>query len=284
MGEIKYSPGDDPFDDDSPGFERDTTQSRDTLGQICTYATAHAAAQFRTHVFSFLLFPKYARLLKWDRAGVVVTEKISLRENPSVLAEFFWRFQNMSRAQRGHDDTIREISVANVLQAVPGALSLLEVSSEARFHLISFPEGRNFIISTPVYMGTGSPTGRSTRTFKALCMDTKKIFFLKDTWRVIGLVLFPEHEIYGKLAEARVPHVATLEAFHDIDGHMTHTHEFERETWVKFDGPSHFRNFRHYRIVLQEFARPIYLFRNVRELVQAFRDALEGKSSRSASG
>ena len=79
-------------------------------------------------------------------------------------------------------------------------------------------------------MGIASPTGRSTRTFKALCMQTKKIVFLKDTWRVISDGLLPEDQIYAKLAEVQVPHVATLEAFHNVDGQVTRTHEFQSES------------------------------------------------------
>ena len=88
--------------------------------------------------------------------------------------------------------------------------------------------------------------------------------------------LLPEHEIYGKLAEARVPHVATLEAFIDVHGQATRTEKFHQETWVKSPGPLRLRKFQHYQLVLKEFARPIQAFQDVRELVQAFRDALEG--------
>lgn len=49
IDEFKYSPRDDPSDDNYPGFEHVTNQTGDTIGQICTYATAHAAAQFCTH-------------------------------------------------------------------------------------------------------------------------------------------------------------------------------------------------------------------------------------------
>ena len=73
----------------------------DTLGQMTRYATAHLAAQFHTHAFSVLVFPKWARLMRWDRAGVVVSERISL--NQSHLAEFFWRFNHADAEDRGHD-------------------------------------------------------------------------------------------------------------------------------------------------------------------------------------
>ena len=284
FAEFKFAASDDPFDDNSPGFERVSNQARDTLGQICSYATAHMAAQFRTHVFSMLVFPRYARLLVWDRAGVTVTEKIDLETSASVLAEFFWRYQNMSRAERGHDETVRTVSATEVEQVVPNALKLLGVDHSARLFEMEFSGNEKFVISAPFYMGTASPTGRSTRTFKALCMQTKKVVFLKDTWRVISDGLLPEDEIYTKLANAEVPYVATVTAFDNVPGHLTRTHEFQSESWVKFEGARRLRRFQHYRLVLSQFARSIQLFKNVRELVQALRDALEGKKSFSVCG
>ena len=138
-------------------------------------------------------------------------------------------------------------------------------------------------LSATLYMSTTSPTGRSTRTFQAHCMQTKKIVLLKDTWHVITDGLLPGHEIYTKVAEAQAPQVSRLEAFHDLEGQFTRTHESQLESWVKFESFRHFQRSQHYRLVLFEFAHPIRLFRNMRELVQAFRDALESKKPISVS-
>lgn len=101
MAEFKHESGDDPFKDHAPGFEHDNDRSEKTLAQICAYATAHMAAQFRSEVISLHLSLKYARILRWDRAGVIVTGRIDFgSENSGVplLADFFWRYQNMTRA------------------------------------------------------------------------------------------------------------------------------------------------------------------------------------------
>ncbi|KAF8496601.1 hypothetical protein BU17DRAFT_23755, partial [Hysterangium stoloniferum] len=87
--EFKKAAGDDAFIDNS-SLERTSKVALDTLGQITLYATAHQAAQFRTHVFLVLVFPNYARFMRWDRSGVIVTEKVRL-SNPSYV-EFFWQF------------------------------------------------------------------------------------------------------------------------------------------------------------------------------------------------
>ncbi|KAF8873779.1 hypothetical protein BD779DRAFT_1679046 [Infundibulicybe gibba] len=76
--EFNYADTDDPFtdrpklswsSDDPESFERDSRATRDTLGQITLYAAAHLAAQFRTHIFSLLVFREHSRLLRWDRSG-----------------------------------------------------------------------------------------------------------------------------------------------------------------------------------------------------------------------
>ncbi|KAF8501862.1 hypothetical protein BU17DRAFT_31542, partial [Hysterangium stoloniferum] len=84
---------DDAFNDSGP-FERSSKTAHDTLGQITLYAMAHQAAQFQTHVFLDLVFPKYARFMlltmRWDCSGVIITEKVPF-SNPSYL-KFFWQF------------------------------------------------------------------------------------------------------------------------------------------------------------------------------------------------
>jgi hypothetical protein len=103
MVEVKISEGDDPFKDEG-SLLHDSDRSRQTLGQVTSYATAHLAAQFCTHVFSILLFSQSVRLMRWDRAGLIVSERISL-DNPA-LTQFFWRFNNAKAKDRRHDPTV----------------------------------------------------------------------------------------------------------------------------------------------------------------------------------
>ena len=102
-------------------------------------------------------------------------------------------------------------------------------------------------LSATLYISlTESPTGRSTRTFQMLCMQTKKSVFLKHTWHVTSEGLLSEHEIYTKVAEAQAPQVSRLEAFHDLEGQFTRMHEFQSESSVKFEGFRCFRRSQHY--------------------------------------
>ena len=78
------------------------------------------------------------------------------------------------------------------------------------------------------------------------------------------------------LASQGIPHFATLITSHAMEEQVTRTKDFARKDWAKFEGPELFRRFQHYRLVLGEVARPLQTFRNMRELIQVFRDALHG--------
>ncbi|GJJ15670.1 hypothetical protein Clacol_009948 [Clathrus columnatus] len=78
MMELKSDKTADPFADESKvSFVKESITGGETLGQTTVYAAAHQASQFRTH----------ARLLRWDRSGVVVTKAIPI-DSPEFI-EFF---------------------------------------------------------------------------------------------------------------------------------------------------------------------------------------------------
>ncbi|KAF8493807.1 hypothetical protein BU17DRAFT_103811 [Hysterangium stoloniferum] len=135
----------DAFNDSGP-FERSSKTARDTLGQITLYAMAHQAAQFRAHVFLVLVFPKYARFMRWDRSGVIITEKVPF-SNPSYL-QFFWRFNNASPAARGVDTTATEFP-HNHLVAVKAERSLGIEDGDRLFQVKLDPKAHNYVFRRP---------------------------------------------------------------------------------------------------------------------------------------
>jgi hypothetical protein len=79
--EVKFDENDDAFRHDTPdSFENSTEASRDTQGQITSYAVAQLATQFRSHIFTVLVCGGYARILRWDRSGAIVTAAFDYRE------------------------------------------------------------------------------------------------------------------------------------------------------------------------------------------------------------
>ncbi|KAF8498372.1 hypothetical protein BU17DRAFT_72339 [Hysterangium stoloniferum] len=265
--EFKLDKEDDAFNDNGPFEHSSSKTARDTLGQITLYATAHQAAQFRTHVFLVLVFPKYARFTRWDRSGVVVTEKVPF-SNPFYV-EFFWRFNHASPAARGVDTTATEFP-HNHPVAITAKRSLGLEDGDRLFQVKLDPKGDTYLFYCPTYMAVGSPLGRSTRVFTAYCVETGKLVLLKDTWRVVSPSQSSEHTIYEGLKKHRVRNICTCKEGSDVLDQVTKTQDASMGRRLS----SPLRRLQHYRLVLNEIGRSLTDFRNTKEMVTAVRDAI----------
>ncbi|KAF8503151.1 kinase-like domain-containing protein, partial [Hysterangium stoloniferum] len=111
--------------------------------------------------------------------------------------------------------------------------------------------------------------GRSTRVFKAYCIETGKLVLLKDTWRIVSATQSPEHMIYEQLKKHGVRNICTCKEGCDVLQQCTKTQD---SSMVK--RPSPFRRLQHYRLVLNEIGRSLSDFRDTKEMVTAVRDAI----------
>ena len=285
MVEAKFNEQDDPFKEvpTAEGFLSDSDRARQTLGQVTSYATAHLAAQFRTHIFSILLFRKSARIMRWDRAGVIVSERIPL-DTPE-LAQFFWRFSHAEAMGRGHDPTVspfkftKDLTKKFLFDQLQFAADLGDVKmDDVNFFEVLLPrENNRYIIGKATYLGLASLASRATRSFKAWCLTTQRPVFLKDTWRILSPSLNPEHQIYEKLTVAKVQHIATVLDHSDFKDHLTLTGSYAQKSWACKINMKPFRTLQHYRLVLQEIGRSLTSFDDFCEVLAAMRDALQGK-------
>ena len=240
MVDAKFEDLEDPFDD-SPSdndFLRHSDRAMQTLGQLMSYSTAHLATQFRTHIFSVLLFRKSARLMRWDRAGLIVSKRIPLET--SDLVDFFWRFSEASLKNRGHDPTvtffefIKDLTKVFLISQLQLAADLGDVKMEdVNYFQMLLPRQKHcYVIGKATYLGVASLASRATRSFKAWCLTTNRPVFLKDTWHINSAARSPEHEIYGKLANAKVKYIATVHDYSDIDDYLMLTGKQAGESWV----------------------------------------------------
>ncbi|KAG1866884.1 hypothetical protein F4604DRAFT_1927865 [Suillus subluteus] len=77
--DVMKAEGDIPFStslSSSSTFIMSSQQARDTIGQITAYTSAQLGAQWHTHAYQVLIIKNYARLIRWDREGFIVTEPI----------------------------------------------------------------------------------------------------------------------------------------------------------------------------------------------------------------
>ncbi|CDO78014.1 hypothetical protein BN946_scf184907.g4 [Trametes cinnabarina] len=214
----------DPFEDDERGPESLADSRKHVLGQIIRYAVLVFDSQHRTHHFTLLILGPMARLIRWDRSGILVTHKFDYTMEPEKLAQFLWRFGRMSPSQRGHDPS--------AVRVMPGSAEYHHVHSRAstpskawngtvvgehardmfrkslfitytvmeegksreditipaplwRLTVYDASGSRDFLVGLP-HTTAGSLRGRGTRTYVALdAQDMDGPFvYLKDTWRV----------------------------------------------------------------------------------------------------
>lgn len=89
----------------SPGFLNDGIDAELSRAQIAKYSSEIQLRQHRTHLFSLFICGMYARILRWDRTGAIVSEVIDLKKDWKVLYTFIYRFSKMSPSKQGYDTT-----------------------------------------------------------------------------------------------------------------------------------------------------------------------------------
>lgn len=87
----------------------------------------------------------------------------------------------------------------------------------------------------------------------------------------------PEHETYAKLAEAYMRFVATSSAHHDMEHRESRTSFARGLVQGSTAQLVNFRRLRNYRFVLGQYAKPLQDVRNLKEMVQTVRDAIQGE-------
>ncbi|OBZ73859.1 hypothetical protein A0H81_06310 [Grifola frondosa] len=208
----KKGNGDDAFNDSEQGpFEVESSHAAQVRGQLISYAEMAMNRQHRTHLYSAFVMHKFARLIRWDRAGAVVSEKFDYRENPEILGEFFWRFSHMTDEAQGYDPTAQLLSPRMKLfrlmdtmaeKALPEPFdyirqqfkdSLKEDSLKEDADKVDWPryklavedkeKGTRYFLVGRCHGQSPDLVGRGTRTYVAIDVETETFVHLKDQWR-----------------------------------------------------------------------------------------------------
>lgn len=250
-----------------------------TAGQITTYAALQLDSQYRTHVFSVLVVGNYARLIRWDRSGAIVTAPIYYQQNPALI-DFFTRYDQAESTVRGHDGSIRIATPAEAQKAISAnntfsiAQSLLLVTVPSQDHESEFGE---YVIKPPLAQPY-TPPGRATRTSIAYDIQRDTVVFFKDSWRVACNKVMREGEVYAILNKAKVPNIPRCSASGDVGDdiyHSTSTHQFVDRPWA-VKCTHKFTPHRHHRLILDDIGKSLETFQSSKEMVYAIRAALTG--------
>ncbi|KAI1781851.1 hypothetical protein LXA43DRAFT_593736 [Ganoderma leucocontextum] len=126
----------------TPPLEPRATTRKEVRGQITTYSELLQLIQHRVALFMLLILGRRFRLLRWDRAGVIVTKSIDYFKDPDPLCDFLWRISHLSDAALGFDPsairlfdsdpewadmTQRAIALESDLDSTPRVLTLDEL-------------------------------------------------------------------------------------------------------------------------------------------------------------
>ena len=264
-------------------FMKSSCDGRTTCGQITAYATSHMSAQYRTHVFFVLICGEYARLIRWDRSGAIVTHPIYYNDAPD-LVDFFIRFNHSPADVRGQDTTVRVANPEDTKDAIK-AVNELEELEKSRVSLLvaSIPnpatgESSDYVIAPPS-ASPWIPVGRWTRTCIGYDIQRKRSIFMKDSWRLLIEGVPKEGDVYSRFKANSVPNVPHCSNSGDIGDdayHLTRTDHFVHQDWnprYAYDLTPH----RHYCLILDDIGQPLDSFKCSRDMVRAVCAALIGK-------
>ena len=257
-----------------------STQSKiNTLGQIGAYTAAQLGSQFRTHCFSVFIMYDFARIIRWDREGAIVTKPIYYNTDPA-LVEFFSRFSQAPPALRGVDTTV-SLAPADEAALARGKLKL---SSDITMFKTSIPGGGGsltMIIFPRCDASPTTPACRGTRTSRAYDLAGDRVVFFKDSWRIEADDILPEGWIYAELNAQNVPHVPVCLAYGDVASlpeQCPQTSRFSTADWACRRRRLAITAHIHSRHLLDIVGQTLSNFSCTRELVQAVHDAVVGES------
>ncbi|KZT68417.1 hypothetical protein DAEQUDRAFT_766409 [Daedalea quercina L-15889] len=84
-------------------FVRSGSGARTSLGQIAEYVSKVFRRQHRLHVFSLLIFKGQARVIRWDRAGAIVSTPIDFAKEQFIVGKrYFGSSSPTGRGTKGY--------------------------------------------------------------------------------------------------------------------------------------------------------------------------------------
>lgn len=125
--------------------------AQQSLGQIAEYVAKVFRRQHRLHFFTLYIYAGQARIIRWDRAGAIISTPFDFTKDPILLYRVIWRYACMTHVQRGYDPsavlaTKEEIEEMRTFQCKPHETVL----AQARDNALDKP-------GWPVYKITMSP-------------------------------------------------------------------------------------------------------------------------------
>ncbi|GJE92032.1 hypothetical protein PsYK624_081850 [Phanerochaete sordida] len=195
-------------------------------GRLAQLAEQHFREQHRLFLWQIALSHRRAHLIRWDRAGAIVSEGFDPVEDPWIF-RLAWAYSRASRQQQGFDGTAFLLSHHRLMfndcitqymsqrlsngRKVFSAVRQTQKSSSPVYRL-DVPDERAAdgvrpcLVAEPFY-SSHTPLGRGTRVFIAYDLVDRELRIVKDSWRPEYWNALPEYVVLGRLADAGVEHI-----------------------------------------------------------------------------
>ncbi|KAH9932210.1 uncharacterized protein B0H18DRAFT_1115904 [Fomitopsis serialis] len=219
------------------------------IEQQGAYVAKLLKRQHRVHCFTMRVFKGQARVVRWDRAGAIVSAPIDFEKDPSLLHRVIWRYACMTEVQRGFDPTARRATEEEVKKmrnchppnewadkfrnaaldqdgwpAYTITMPLNDRVDQTDLQPIApkFPREDAYankeaygnrsgaeFVIGKCYFASNSPTGRGTKCYIAYEVARDRLVFLKDYWRADTDSSPEEGKVLEDLRKAGVQFVPT---------------------------------------------------------------------------
>ncbi|KAJ8488166.1 hypothetical protein ONZ45_g14062 [Pleurotus djamor] len=265
-------------------YRFETTTGDLMRGQLAMYASEIYSHQHRTHLYMLYFFHPFVRILRWDRSGVIVTERLKYTEDCTSLITFLWRYTQLDDVERGHDPTVslatdEETKLARRLlkdwaPSKPRDVLKIQVPDPDADVKAGDDAIRSFLVWGAI-IDPLSPFGRGTRGYAAIEVkegqEPSKPMFLKEQWRAI--TVNPEVGTLKTLNKAKIKHVPTLLCGGDFSNHKTLTDQVAKEKWGYRGDKLVSRVLT--RLVVIELGRPLSPFTSSKSMIYAIYHAFQ---------
>ncbi|KAI0833457.1 hypothetical protein BC628DRAFT_1498844 [Trametes gibbosa] len=296
--EVKRSNKYNPFDGQSL---RGSQQGMKMFEQITKVAIESLNLQHRTFLFTAFIVETKARLLRWDRAGVVVSHEFDIGAEPGWLFNFVHRVATSTREAQGFDTTVTDADEDQIkklddfrkkqdnkyaqeyLDEMNMNRTLYPIQQlqcdifEFAKKKIKDPENPQYsalrkkkcltLLIGHICFAHSSLSGRGMKGFVAFVVDVDRLVFLKESWRPVNTscLVREEGDIYCDLTGAGVPYIPFAIAGGDVsESHVTINDELLRASQRQ-----------QYRLVLWEVGIPLDRHANSFTLIRSLHQALK---------
>ncbi|KAF8871385.1 hypothetical protein CPB84DRAFT_792004 [Gymnopilus junonius] len=247
-----------------------------TRGQLGLYIRNWFARQHRTHGFIVWIGDPYARIIRMDRDGGIVSKKFNFRTT-SYLVRFIYRICRADDRARGIDTTVEVVTDKNQIAFVQEKLEQWkpEAPDSYPIYQLGLPNGtstRKVFVWAPM-SEPYSLTGRGTRGYAAWDPVLKKVIFVKDSWRPLAPGMEKETDILQTLNKNEVRNVPKLVCGDDLDGHFTITKDYASKSWNVGGREENLSRRAHIRFGEDFVGIRLHRFSSSKEFLQAVFDA-----------